>query len=326
MIPPADFRTTYAGARALVFGASGFVGRRVAQALSQCGAVVYPVVRSRSAAASLAPADPSVCEVPGFDLRDEPGVRALFERIRPAITFNLAGYGINPDERDEETAHEINAVVPMTIARAAHSYSDQTWSGQQMIHAGSALEYGTTQGDLAEDSLPQPSTLYGRSKLEGTRNLASFASSTGLRASTARLFMVYGPGERQSRLLPSLIRVARTGEALDLTDGMQRRDFTYLDDAVEGLLRLGVSAASPGEVINVATGKLTSVREFAEIAAKLLRISPELLRFGALPRRSEEMCHENVNVVHLRRHTSWIPSISPTEGISRTVQPEQVAA
>jgi dTDP-6-deoxy-L-talose 4-dehydrogenase (NAD+) len=313
-----DLRSSYAGVRALVFGASGFIGRRVAQALAESGAIVYPVVRCRTAAALSAASYPAVHEVPGFDLRNEAAVQALFAEIKPSITFNLAGYGVDPAERDAEVAYALNAMVPGMLCRAARAWSNGNWQGQRLVHTGSALEYGAADGDLAESCTPQPGTLYGRSKLEGTLNVTSEAARTGLRACTARLFMVYGPGERPHRLLPSLLRVARTGETLELSEGTQRRDFTYLDDAVESLLRLGASSARPGEVINVATGTLTSVRAFAEKAARVLALSEEQLRFGVLPQRAEEMSHEPVNILRLRQLTSWTPHILPDEGIRLT--------
>ena len=313
-----DMRTSYAGVRALVFGASGFIGRSVVQALADCGALVFPVVRSQASASQVAEECPAACEIACCDVRNESSVRGLFASVNPAITFNLAGYGVDPAERDTEIAYGINANAPQLLCEAAHIYSDDEWPGQQFVHVGSALEYGTTSGDLNEQCAPQPTTLYGSSKLEGTLNVVEFAKSNKMHACTARLFMVYGPGELSHRLLPSLLRISRTGETLDLSTGLQRRDFTYIDDAAESLLRLGASDAPPGEIVNAATGKLTSIREFAGTAARILGISAEQLRFGALPQRHEEMSHEPVNIQRLQRLTSYVPSIGPAEGIRRT--------
>ena len=81
-----------------------------------------------------------------------------------------------------------------------------------------------------------------------------------MRAVTARLFTVYGPGEHCGRLLPSLIEAARAEKPLELTAGTQLRDLTYVEDVAEGLLRLGLAQAEPGSVVNLATGHLTMVR------------------------------------------------------------------
>ncbi|NIP76477.1 MAG: NAD-dependent epimerase/dehydratase family protein, partial [Xanthomonadales bacterium] len=75
---------------------------------------------------------------------------------------------------------------------------------------------------MAEDSVPNPTTLYGRSKLAGTLQFRRACQRTGLRGLTARLFTVYGPGEHPGRLLPSLIEAAETDEPLELTAGLQK--------------------------------------------------------------------------------------------------------
>ena len=317
-----DLLSGYRGIRVLVPGASGFIGRRVVQAFVKAGAVVYAVVRSRTA---VVPNEPSVTKL-CCDLRDEAGLRRIFADVRPSVIFNLAGYGVDPAERDEAIAYAVNAVAPATLCKLASEYSDGTWHGQRLVHAGSALEYGHAGGDLVEACTPRPTTLYGRSKLDGSLAVAAAAVCANLRACTARLFTVYGPGERPHRLLPSLLRAAGTGETLDLSDGVQRRDFTWVDDVVDGLLRLGMSNAEPGEVVNVATGKLTSVREFVLAAAEVLGIAEEQLRFGVLPTRSEEMWHDPVSVVRLHQLTSWIPHTTPTEGILCAAAAERTQA
>ena len=123
--------------------------------------------------------------------------------------------------------------------------------------------------------------------------------SAGLQALVARLFTVYGPGEHEGRLLPTLLNAARTGQPAELTNGLQQRDFIYVEDVAEGLLRLGLSCGTPGEVVNLATGHLTTVRECAETAARVLSLSAERLRFGTLPTRAEEMQHDPVTLDRL---------------------------
>ncbi len=134
--------------------------------------------------------------------------------------------------------------------------------------------------------------------------------------------MVYGVGERPGRLLPTLIAAASDGAPVRLTSGEQRRDFTYVDDAAEGLLRIGMCDAEPGEVINVATGELTTIRDFVLRAARVLGLRNDQLAFGALPTRLEEMRHDPVNIARLRKLTGWSPATSIEDGVRRTVKHE----
>jgi UDP-glucose 4-epimerase len=142
----------------------------------------------------------------------------------------------------------------------------------------------------------------------------------GLRAVTARLFTVYGPGERAGRLLPSILEARRTGRPLQLSSGTQRRDFTYVEDAAEGLLKLGLAPDLRCGIVNLATGRLATVRVFVETAAAILGIPSEHLEFGAIPANTHEMEHEAVCLGRLRRIVGWIPSISIAEGVCKTLE------
>jgi UDP-glucose 4-epimerase len=307
----------YVRVRVLVLGAAGFIGRWVARALCQQGADVYLAVRDRPAAERIFVRYAIMGPMVTADLAGPAAAQKLIDEVRPAIIFNLAGYGIVPAERDEQAAYLVNAGLVKAICGAMAGSSDAGWRGQRVVHAGSALEYGATDGDLAEDTAPNPTTLYGRSKLAGTQAVVEAGRRFGLRGVTARLFTVYGPGEHTGRLLPSLMDTARTGKPLALTTGAQQRDFTYVEDVAEGLLRLGGSPARPGEVVNLATGRLSTVREFAEMAATVLAIPTERLHFGAIPTRPEEMRHEPVNIERLRALTGWVPPCTLADGIRK---------
>ncbi len=119
--------------------------------------------------------------------------------------------------------------------------------------------------------------------------------------------------------MPSLLQTAKTGKPLQLTPGIQLRDFTFIGDVAEGLLRLGLAKAKPGVIVNLATGVLTSVRSFVETAAEILEIPKENLEFGVIPTRTEEMHHEPVSLHRLRRLIGWIPPTEIEEGVRKTL-------
>ena len=108
------------------------------------------------------------------------------------------------------------------------------------------------------------------------------------------------------------------GKPIDLTAGLQKRDFTYVEDVVEGLLRLGTVWTTSAGMVNVATGQLYTVRHFIETAAQILGIRSDNLNFGALPTRNEEMEHDPVTIRKLVDLTAWAPSTTISQGIRRT--------
>lgn len=309
----------YRGRRVLILGGTGFIGRRVARLLTEAGADLHLVARNPASAARLWDRLGVRGETVEADLARAGAGEEVVRSVRPSITFNLAGYGVDPREQDESMADRLNHGLVVELVRAGEALQDANWSGQHLVHAGSAAEYGAAGGRLGEDTLPAPSGMYGKSKLAGTETIARAARLGELRAVSARLFTVYGPGERAGRLFPSLLEAARTGTELPLTTGTQRRDFTYVDDVAGGLLRLGVLPTASIGTVNLASGTLESVRGFAERAAAVLAIPAERLRFGALPGRPDEMLHDAVTVERLRELTGWLPETSIEEGVLRTL-------
>lgn len=310
-----DWAAPYRGRTVLVLGAGGFIGRRVARRLALSGAVVQAVVRPGSIGPASGPAGIRRLEV---DLARSGTAADAVRQAGPEITFNLAGYGVDPAERDPGLAERINRGVVEELVAACAARPEGGWPGLQLVHAGSALEYGMAAGDLAETTAPLPGTLYGRTKLAATLAIGEAVAAGRLRGVTARLFTVYGPGEHPGRLVPTLLAAARSQGPIPLSTGTQRRDFTFVDDVVEGLLRLGALAGGTPAVVNLASGELETVRRFVERAAGVLGIEPDRLRFGELPARPEEMHHDRVSVARLVALTGWHPATPIEEGIRLT--------
>ena len=304
------------GVRATVLGASGFIGAWVARCARDAGADVTAIARTPAGAARIERFVGGDVRVLEEDL-DPTRMEALLARTGAQIVFNMAGYGVDPTERDEATARRINVDLVGAVCAALERSESDGWTGLRLVHVGSALEYGEARGDLNEDTTEVATTLYGTTKLDGTREVRS-AHSRGLAAITARLFTVYGPGEHPGRLLPTLRAAGDGDDVIELTEGRQLRDFTYAGDVAEGVLRLASCTAHTPSVVNLATGHLTSVRTVVKTYAEVLDIARERLHFGALPTRVEEMAHHPVNIERLRTLLGWVPSTTVRDGLRRT--------
>lgn len=304
----------YAGVRVLVTGASGFIGGWVWRLLAEHGAEVWAAGRDGARLRGSAPAGAGG----GIAVADlsVPGAMAeLIRRLRPAVTFNLAGYGVGRSERDAALSRRVNAGVPAEAARAlASAPAERGWDGLRLVHTGSAFEYGCVAGTVDEDTAPVPATRYGRDKLAGTAAVAAARAETGLRAATVRVATVYGPGEHPDRLLPTLLRAARTREAVALTAGEQARDFTWVGDVAEGLLRVGLRGAAPA-ALNLATGRACTVRDFAVQAMRAAGIPPAQVRFGAVPYAPDEVWQGPLDVRRACALLGWLPPTPVADGI-----------
>ena len=305
----------YRGVRVVVLGATGFLGRSVAASLARAGAELHAGVRAGAPGR-----EPHGAVIHPLDLADLARTTELIDRLRPAVVFNLAGFGVDPDEKrtpDHALARRLNTELPIALASSVGSDS-AGWPGRALVHVGSIAEYGPIAGRLTEDAPPRPTGLYPETKLAGTAGVAGIAHQRRIPAVTARLAQVYGPGEHPGRLLPLLIAARSTGSLETLSVGTQRKDFTFSEDVVEGLLRLGLSSGPPGEWINLATGVATTVADFVTQAAHLLRLPTAMLRFER-PIPPGELTHESLSVDRLRAATGWVPTTTIREGILRTV-------
>ncbi|HEX6464879.1 MAG TPA: NAD(P)-dependent oxidoreductase, partial [Vicinamibacterales bacterium] len=212
----------------------------------------------------------------------------------------------------------LNTRLTEELCEALAELHEPGWTGVRLVHSGSAAEYGPVAGTIVETSAERPISDYGRTKLDGTRLLQRSCVTSDLTAVVARLFTVYGPGDYPEKILSSLMRATKTGERIRLTAGRQRRNFSFVGDVAEGLLRLGLSAPHPGEVVHLTGTFVVSVREFAETAADVLRLDRGRLDFGALPDREDEMWHGDVDCARLRALISWMPQTGIREGIRRS--------
>ena len=323
-----DVRAAYRGARALVLGGSGFIGRWVARALTRSGATVLVTVRDATSFSRIAKVWDIDAEVLSMNALEESSITQAIIDADADIVFNLIGYGVDRSETQPDLMWRVNRDLVRQAAAAMRNPSARRgWPhGPRFVHVGSALEYGRIEGVAKEDGPVEPHTEYGRSKLAGTVALGALAVETGLRTLTARAFTVFGPGEPDGRLLPTIRRAATDGTAVRLSGGSQRRDFCYVEDVADGLLRLGIATAAPGDVVNLATGRMTSVREFAETAARVLDVPLDRLQFGAEAVREDEMRITGVDVERLHALTSWRPPSDLEDGLTRAVDFERRGA
>jgi len=319
---PRDWFNAYDGVRTMVLGASGFVGRWVARLLSRTGADLLLGVQDHQRATEIFQQFDVKGRIVALDLNDLTATADQVSKFQPAITFNLSGYGVIPSESDEVIADRINRQLLEIVCERIAAVTTPTWAGQNLVHAGTAFEYGAIGGNLYEGSTPNPAAVYGISKLAGSRALMQCSKSLGIRAITARLFTAYGPGDEHSgRLLPSLLRATDGDEPLPLTAGTQKRDFVYVEDVAEGFLRLGTAVAEPGDIVNLATGHLHTVRSFVECAAAIAGFPESRLRFGIVPLRREEMMQEqDVAVGRLEQLLGWLPRTTVEDGLRMTVE------
>jgi len=308
-----------AGERVLVLGASGFIGRWVARECVRRGAQVLAPVREPGR--HPAPFREGL-ELVQADLSVPGSAERLVAAHAPALVLNAAGYGVAKDERDPGRMQRLNVELVQELAEALIRHRPDD-ARVRLVHLGSALEAGPGPASLDEAAPLAPSEPYGATKAAATRALDS--ARERLPNLVARTFTVFGGGERPGRLVPGLLAARTSSGRIPLSAGTQRRDFVYVEELARALVELArVDAAAvrarrypfDAPCLNVASGVLTSVRDFVTAFAAEFALAPERLGFGDLPPLTTEMHHPPVPIERLGAALGWTPSAGPAHGLA----------
>jgi nucleoside-diphosphate-sugar epimerase len=175
-------------------------------------------------------------------------------------------------------------------------------------------------GSLEEPDDPAtPATSpYAVSKLSGHAYAQMFRSTFGLNYTNARIFMVYGPAQRETyKLVPYVTLSLLRREPPKLSSGTREIDWIFVDDVVDGLVACATSEAAGGETVDVGNGTLTTVKD---VVNKLIHlVDPSLqAQFSSIAERKNEQVRR-ANIERTFSLTGWKPSISLDEGLERTV-------
>lgn len=249
--------------RALVTGAGGFVGAHLCARLVADGWDVVGTVRPGGSMSTVLATVPGV-RVVEADLADPAAVAAVARGAAPDVTFLLAAARAEATAADRGRTAAVNATSALWLVEALPAACGV------VVRLGSSTEYGQVDGPTDESAPLRPRGYFGATKAAGSLLVAAAAAARGMRAVVLRAFQVYGPGDHAKRFVPTVLRAARTGEVLPLTQPGMRRDWVYVDDVVEACVRAAVAAhLEPGEVLNVGTGVQTANEELVATAERV---------------------------------------------------------
>jgi dolichol-phosphate mannosyltransferase len=255
--------------RCLVTGASGFIGANLVRRLLRDGHGVHVLLRPEH----------QQWRLDGVSCTRHIGEPDAVRSIRPDWAFHLAAYGAYPAQTDFSRMIDVNLTYTAALLDACADIGVDAF-----IYAGSSSEYGYKDHPPREDERLEPNSPYAITKAAATHYCQFVARKTGLNAITARFYSIYGPYEDPSRLIPTLIAHGLEGKLPPLVSPATARDFVYVDDAVDALIRLAQSH-HPGAIYNVCSGAQTTIASVVETARKLMGIPTEPV-WSSMERRS----------------------------------------
>jgi CDP-paratose synthetase len=285
--------------KVLLTGATGFLGSHLAGVLVERGLNVIALKRKTSNLARLSPVLSKVEVLDADRLFNEPSL--LAESPVNAIFHTATCYGRHQENTDE--IFEANCGFPMKLLQAAASLGVKTFYNIDTI-------------------LPANLNDYTRSKHQFIEQAKEFSANSGIRLVNIKMEHIYGPGDDQSKFIDFVIRqcLANVPE-LKLTLGIQKREFIYIDDATDALIKIMECAEKlPGdyfEIEMVSDEPTPTIREVVELVLKVTQSSTKPL-FGAIPYRPHEEMERIIDAGPLKT-LGWKKRVSLEAGLLAVV-------
>lgn len=290
------------GRNTLVIGATGFIGSHLASALALHGSNVACVSRSIKNRQYPTQANMTWDEC---DASKRADVKRIIEKHHPEVIYHLAsdskgGRDIEliPDSLQNDLMSTINVLLEANRLGNIH-----------VIIAGSFEEPGKTDGF--------PCSPYAAAKAACTSYARMISAHSGLEVSILRLMMVYGPWQKDYKVLPYVINKLRDGELAELGSARRVLDWVYVDDVVDAFLRVGSIPWISADPVDIGTGSLMRLRDCIKVIGDLME-RPDLLSFGAIEDRAMER-EEPANTDLARIRLGWKAKTKFKEGIKATI-------
>jgi nucleoside-diphosphate-sugar epimerase len=294
----------------VVTGAAGFIGRHALAALARRGYSIHAVSRSPApywAASSM----PNV-QWHRAELARSDEVERLIGTIRPRSLLHLAWYTEHGAFwQSPENLASLSASLNLLRAFAEHG-------GSRFVGAGTCAEYRWGAGSCHETETPlRPASLYGSAKKALFEVLSAYAPSKGLSWAWGRVFFLYGPGEHERRLVPSLIRNCLNKQPAVCHFGQLRRDFLHVEDVADAFAALlGSEVSGP---VNIASGEAVELGQVALAIGRICGNGAGIEIGSGVPGQNEPP-EISAAIERLEREVGWSPARTLEQGLSQTVE------
>ena len=300
----------------LVTGGAGFIGSHLAEELLRRGhrvRVVDSLITGKRTNLESIPA----AEFMEGDLA-EPEVAGRATAGMDYVLHQAAIPSVPRSVEDPATSNRANITATLNVLVAARNAGVK-----RLVYAGSSSAYGDTPTLPKHEGMPtDPLSPYALQKLVGEQYCRLFTKLYGFPTVTTRYFNVFGPRQDPGSPYSGVISLFATAvlngrDPIIYGDGEQTRDFTYIANVVDGVLRACEAPNVAGEVINVATGGRISLNELLRVLNGLVRTSVRPVHKGP---RAGDVRDSQADIAKARRLLGYEPSVSLEEGLRRTLE------
>jgi NAD dependent epimerase/dehydratase len=308
------------GRSVLVTGAGGFIGGHLVERLVADGARVTGLVRynsrnERGTLDWLAPGIISEVEIVLGELRD---IESVTRAVKGAeVVMHLgAQIAIPYSYANPRDFFEVNVLGSLNVAQASLQAEVE-----RVVHTSTSEVYGSAQQvPITEDHPLEPQSPYAASKLAADKLMDSWQRSYGLPVVVLRPFNTYGPRQSARAIIPTIISQALAGETLRLGSLHPRRDLTFVEDTVAGMVAAARAPQAIGRTVQLGTGEAVSIGEIVDAVGELMHrdLHPILDETRVRPEKSEvQLLLSKPDLAE--QILGWLPTTTLRQGLERTI-------
>ncbi len=305
----------------IVTGGAGFIGSHVTRALVRQGHAVTvlddfndfydPAIKR----ANLADLQKEI-EIAECDLRNKEATHRLFKQVRPEITLHLAARaGVRPSILNPKLYLETNIHGTFHVLEGA-----RLTDCERFIFASSSSVYGLNKTIPFREDAPILQTLspYAATKLAGEQLCGNYSYLYGMRAIALRFFTVYGPGQRPDLAIHRFTdAITHERPIQQFGDGSTRRDYTYIEDIVQGVLGATKYEGSLFDIFNLGESETTTL---AELIAALEKILGRQALVERLPEQKGDMPLTYADITKAKTFLGYNPQTPLATGLRKFVE------
>ena len=299
----------------LITGGAGFIGYHIVNALLNQEADVTILLQPYEKTWRLELIKNKI-NIVKDSLVNQEGIRSLIKKTSPEVIIHLAG--LMERRRDLSILEELHKYHVIGTINLLRSIDKKTT--KLIINTGTSEEYGEQVDPFLETMATDPVSPYSATKAATTAIAIYLSKATGVPIVTMRPFIIYGPFQLHDTLIPFLIKCALQKKMIDLTEGLQYRDFLYVTDLVSCYLSVIEKAESimGHEILNVGSGHPTKIHDVIKTLAGQLD-AHDLLRIGARKMRAGETPSMIADIKKAKELIGWQPKVTLEEGLRATI-------
>jgi nucleoside-diphosphate-sugar epimerase len=244
------------------------------------------------------------------DIKNFANLKKILKNMNFDYVVNCGGY---IEHNDKSKIYKTHYVGPVNLYNVFKDTKIKCF-----IQIGSSSEYGKIKSPQKENAKCIPKGYYGRFKLKATRFLLNKFRQHKFPVIILRFYQVYGPKQNNKRFIPQLLNACIKNEEFPSSKGDQKRDFLYVEDAVNAVIACFENNRCLGKIINIASGKPIELRKIVYALIKKIKGGKPL--FGKLKMRLDEQLIVYPDIFKSKKYLNWKPNINFNIGINKTIK------